>query len=145
MPHTPLVCPSSLRTSRPLATSHRRTVLSLDPEASRRPSGEKWTPHTAAVCPSSLLTSRPLATSHRRTVLSPVPDASRQPSPGEKDTLHIDSVCPVRMRGCLDGGVTSPSSRARSRRISKDRDMLSPPYGVTSPQPLSETERGYFG
>jgi len=35
------VCPSSVRSSAPLAASHSRMVRSLDAEASSRPSGEK--------------------------------------------------------------------------------------------------------
>jgi hypothetical protein len=40
---TELVCPLSVRSSRPLAVSHNLMVLSPDPEASVLPSGENAT------------------------------------------------------------------------------------------------------
>ena len=51
-------------------TGHRRTVLSDDPEARVRPSGEKATLLTLPPCPLRVAMVLPLATSHRRTVLS---------------------------------------------------------------------------
>ena len=64
----------------PVSTSHSRTVLSLLPDASRRPSGLKHTEITPRPCPSSILTHSPVSASHSRTVLSLLPDATNRPS-----------------------------------------------------------------
>ena len=54
----------------PVSTSHSRTVLSMLPDATRRPSGLKLTDFTIPRCPSSVLTHAPVSTSHGRTVSS---------------------------------------------------------------------------
>jgi hypothetical protein len=68
------VWPSNRRISRPLAASHSRSVLSVEPEAMCRPSGEKTTDCTESVWPSKRRISRPLAASHSRSVLSIEPE-----------------------------------------------------------------------
>ncbi len=73
---TAFVCPSRRAVSAPVATSHRRIVLSPEPEASR-PSGSRQRAITSLVCPSRRAVSAPVATSHRRIVLSKEPEASR--------------------------------------------------------------------
>src|SRR5260370_15891870 len=85
----------------PLATSHTRTVLSSDPDASRLPSGDHDTLQTPPACPSSRAVSRPPATSHKRTASSSDPDASPLP-PSAHDTLLTLSACPF----CLE--LTQP-------------------------------------
>ena len=44
--HTPLECPASVATHSPVAASQTLTVLSNDPETTRRPSGKTATPLT---------------------------------------------------------------------------------------------------
>ena len=44
--HTVPECPASVATRSPVATSHTLTVLSADPETTRRPSGKTATPLT---------------------------------------------------------------------------------------------------
>jgi len=67
---TSSVWPSSVVMHCPDATSHTRTVLSLDPYATCLPSGLKETDITTLVWPSSVVMHCPDATSHTRTVLS---------------------------------------------------------------------------
>ena len=72
-------CPSRARNnSLPLAASHRRIGLSLDPEASAgRPSSvSEARLVTEPSCPSRARNSLPLAASHKRIVPSSLPEAS---------------------------------------------------------------------
>ena len=85
-----LECPSSVATHSPVATSHTLSVLSFDPDTTRRPSGNtatpldlrrsqiitkvQWTPQrTPLECPCSVATHSPVATSH--TLSAPLSDA----------------------------------------------------------------------
>ena len=64
-----LVCPLSSRSTRPLAASHSRTVLSSEQDARIFPSGDQATPLTMPPCPSRIRICRPVAASHRHTSL----------------------------------------------------------------------------
>ena len=70
--------------SNPVVKAHNRTVLSLDPETSKAPSGLNATPLMLSVCPDSDFKNIPVAT--RQTYNSGtenhtyVPDASVRPS-----------------------------------------------------------------
>jgi len=88
---------SRARWGAPVSASHTRTVLSYEPDASRRPSCEKATDQTQDVCPSSARWGAPVSVSHTRTVLSSEPDASRRPS-CEKATDLTEDVCPSSAR-----------------------------------------------
>src|SRR5438093_9619612 len=70
---TDSTCPSPLRLSiwRPLTVSQSRSVLSLPPEASVSPWGEKARHRIFCVCPSRVATVFFATTSHRATVLGP--------------------------------------------------------------------------
>ena len=70
---TAAVWPCKVASQRPLAMSHNRTVLSSDPDTTRRPSPLQDTLKTAAVWPCKVASQRPLAMSHNRTVLSETP------------------------------------------------------------------------
>src|SRR5947207_7892908 len=87
------VSTSRVACSVPVSASQIRTVLSCEPDASRRPSGEKATDETDDVWPCSVACSVPVSASQIRTVLSYEPDASRRPS-GEKATDQTDDVWP---------------------------------------------------
>ena len=72
----PPVCPRSIRDSRPLATSHKRTVISSLAEARRRPSGTNTTRVAQASCSVSVACSRPVAGSQSLIVRSALDVAS---------------------------------------------------------------------
>jgi hypothetical protein len=76
---------------------HKITVESFDPLASKPPSGEKATLDTQIVCPASVCSWLPSATRHKITVPSYDPLASMLPS-GEKATLDTPLVCPASVR-----------------------------------------------
>ena len=86
-------CPSSLATSRPELTSHTRTVLSAEEEASWLPSGLHAHEKTSSRCPSSTPTWRRARTFHTRTVLSAEEEASRVPSVGLHAQQRTGPVC----------------------------------------------------
>jgi hypothetical protein len=71
--------------------SHKRIVLSSDPDASRCPVGENATDLTAPVCSVRVPTHCPLSGFQSMTVLSHDPDASRCPN-GENATEYTASV-----------------------------------------------------
>ena len=90
-------CPSSVATHALVARSHTLSVLSTDPETTRRPSGKtatlwtyredrsqksrRWTSRrTLCECPVSVATHFPVATSHTLRVLSFDPETTRRPS-----------------------------------------------------------------
>ena len=91
------VCPRSVRTSRPLDTSHTLSVRSPDPETTR-PSGRAAThqtcaprgvdersthgstgrrPRAAPLCPRNVWRQAPVDTSHTMSVRSPDPETTR--------------------------------------------------------------------
>lgn len=72
-----------------------RIVLSLEPDASSPPSGEKATDQTEAEWPSRVCWSVPVAGFQRCIALSAELDASRLPS-GENATDRTDHVCASR-------------------------------------------------
>jgi hypothetical protein len=74
------VCPSRTATSRRCATSHKRTVLSLLPDANSFPSRLNATEFTSFVCPLRIATSWRWATSHKRMMSSLPAEASNFPS-----------------------------------------------------------------
>lgn len=63
----------------PVLVSHKRTVLSVEPEAIREPSGENAMVHTTPVWPFRMKRQLPVVTSHRRIVLSSELEASCDP------------------------------------------------------------------
>ena len=77
----------------PEAQSHNLTLLSLDPEASRDPSGENNKDVIQCEWPSRVAIGILEAPSHNLTVLSCDPKASRDPS-GENDRTFTEHECP---------------------------------------------------
>src|SRR5262245_27322988 len=73
------VCPRSVSTSRPDATSQIFTTPQL-PDATRPPSGLYDTQRTPLACPRKVAISSPVAGSQIFTVVSELPDARRRPS-----------------------------------------------------------------
>src|SRR5208282_4103639 len=67
---------SSVRCSAPISTSQIRIVISLELDASLRPSGERATDVTKDAWPSSVHCSALVSTSQIRTAISSGPDAS---------------------------------------------------------------------
>ena len=82
-----LMCCLKERTSRPVATSHNRMVLSPPPGQRQSSVGRKrHAGHGVFVPGSSSAAPAPVATSHSRTVSSALPDSACRPS-GENATL----------------------------------------------------------
>ena len=85
-------------TSVPAATSHSRTVLSLEPDANH-PFGTRQRAVTPCVCPSRDAVLDPFVMSHSRIVLSSEPEANRPSAvtqieePPTRDPLHSRSQC----------------------------------------------------
>ena len=78
----------------PLNPSHRRRVLSAEPETKRLPSGLKATESTEFLWPwRGEPMGLPLNPSHRRRVLSKEPETKRRPS-GLKATESTEFVWP---------------------------------------------------
>lgn len=88
-------------------------TLSLPPEATFFPSGEKATNSTQSACPVQVKTGVCVCMSHIRTVLSPEPEASRVPS-GLKLTHNTASECPDNGLGARYGNGWS-SYRTKTR------------------------------
>jgi hypothetical protein len=74
--HTSLECPLKVRSSRPEAASHRRTVWSQEEEASVALPPQKLSALSRSVCPLSVRSSLPAAASQSLIVLSTLPEAS---------------------------------------------------------------------
>ena len=77
---TLFVCPASVRSSRPAATSQSLRVLSSLPERAVRPSGLKATEVTLPLCPDRMCSSRFLATSQSLRVRPWLPERAMRPS-----------------------------------------------------------------
>ena len=103
--------------------SHNRTVLSLDPDATRPPSPLHDTLKTAAVWPDKVASHRPLAASHTRTVLSLEPDARR---PRRRSTTRY------RPRRCGPKRGLAPAAGASHTRtvLSLEPDATRRPSGL---------------
>src|SRR6266571_567745 len=71
----------------PSSVFHSCTVLSLLPEATRLPSGDKTTALTAEERFAEISTSRPVAASQTRTVLSELAEATRRLSGAQTRTV----------------------------------------------------------
>ena len=68
--HSPASCPRSTMSSRPLAASHTRAVLSCEPVTMRVPSGLKAALSTASACPRRTEICAPVTASQTRVVPS---------------------------------------------------------------------------
>src|SRR6266487_1144407 len=101
-------------------------VLSKEPEASRRPSGDHATLLIKPKWPERVLRGSQVVVSQRRMVLSKEPETSRRPS-GDHATLLIQSECPERVCSSLKPGGGACCSRPRSRcsRCSRSRSSTS--------------------
>ena len=126
---TPPVWPSRVRSRRPLARSHTRTVQSPLPETMRWPSAVTATAQTAPVWPSRVRSRRPLARSHTRTVPSSPPETMRWPS-AVTATALTQPVWPSRVRS------RRPLARFHTRTVlSPPPETMRWPSAVTATAP----------
>ena len=96
-----------------VAKSHRRMVLSLDPDKTQRLFGEKATELTALLCPLKTASSLPAATSQIRRFPSWPAETALVPS-GENAKALTALLCPAHAANSLpvaaSQNFTSPSS-----------------------------------
>ena len=124
------VCPSKVRTQRPVETSHRRSVRSQLPDSAQRPSELKQTEVTSLVCPSNVRTQRPVETSHKQSVRSPLPDNAQRPSALRRDGGPTTRVCPSEVRG-HNGPSRPPTERSALQGL---------PESAQRPSALKQTD-----
>ena len=98
MLYTPSKCPEKVVITSPVLTFHSLIVLSILPDASISPLGEKLRLFTISRCPERVLITLPVLTFHSLIVLSMLPDASTAPLPlGENTTLHTSFSWPTKV------------------------------------------------
>src|SRR5262249_3206560 len=115
----------------PVVALQSLSDLSLLPERTYLPSGEKATDTTLSECPVQRISSRPNSTSQTRTVRSAPPETMRSPV-GEKLACAIRCVWPTNRRGWRRG--------ARPERCSTP-----PPPAETTSLPSGEVARQVTG
>ena len=98
----------------PVVASQSFTVVSWEPDASRRESGEKVTESIQALWPSSVAVQAPVIASQSFTSLSWDPEASRRES-GEKATELTEEIWP--------SSVATQASQSESTCGSRDNQL----------------------